>query len=115
MSNSRRSARSRARAEREWTGTGQKVYVSASRATAAEARADAVIARARDRREHVWIAAVAFLVYPPIADSATLDSENILGFPGIGCFLCELPYQDGDEHSVCPGEPPGPPFSQYSP
>jgi hypothetical protein len=98
----------------EWTATGQLTYVSAARATAAEARADAIIARARDRREHVWIAAVAFLVYPPVEGSAILDAENILGYPGIGCFICEAAYTDGDEHSRCPGDPPGPPFSRYS-
>ena len=110
-------SKARRRASHQWVGTGQRVYVSSARATAAEARADVLIARARDRREHVWIAAVAFLVTPPFDEDtgAMLDSENMLGYPGIGCFICEAVWIDGAEHSVCPGDPPGPPYSAYSP
>jgi hypothetical protein len=35
-----------------------------------------------------------------------LDSENMLGYPGIGCFICERSYDDGDERTRCPGLSP---------
>jgi hypothetical protein len=90
----------------EWVGTGQHVYISSSGAAAAASRAEALVEQARERGEHLWIAAVAFIVRPPVADSAMLDSENMLGYPGIGCFICERSYDDGDERTRCPGLSP---------
>lgn len=63
------------------------------------------IADAKARKRHLWVAAVAYFVHPPIEENTILDADNIVGPPGVGCYICERDYEPGHENARCPGEP----------
>ena len=86
-----------------WTGTGQQIHVSPDRQIGASAHFDEVLRRAELGGDHVWVAALAFLVTPPLTDGAHLDSENLIGPPSIGCWRCEEPWGPGLARRRCRG------------
>lgn len=51
---------------------------------------------------HLWTAMVIYAVNPE-AEMPILDKENLLGFPMIGCYYCEQPYERRLLKRRCPG------------
>lgn len=61
---------------------------------------------------HLWIAAVSYRIsdasldFDGVSDDLLiLDSENLTGPPGIGCYVCEQVYAPHLRRRKCPGEP----------
>jgi hypothetical protein len=63
----------------------------------------------RKRREHFWIAPVAFRVADPAAvmagESLLMDKENLVHGGHIGCFHCEEPWSQYLAARACTGNP----------
>jgi hypothetical protein len=69
-------------------------------------RMAAALDRAEALGEHLWVAAVAYLVHPPMPEGYTLSARDLAGPPSVGCFRCEQSWDPWLAAGVCPGDPP---------
>jgi hypothetical protein len=90
-----------------WATQRQMHEVTPERARSARTRLEALVEERTRAKQHLWIANVAWLVTPPLVDQTSLDMENLLSAPVIGCFICEDAYDRGRENTRCPGDPQG--------
>jgi len=89
------------------TGTGVTVAVDGDRIQRASNRFNEQLRVARLAGEHVWVATVAHRVDDPtaaVAGQLHLDAESIV-YAGVGCFICETPYEPRMLTRRCKGEP----------
>lgn len=64
--------------------------------------------------EHLWVAALAYFITPPMEEDQTLDADSMVSPPMIGCFICEIDYSERELHRRCKGEPNGGPRSPWA-
>lgn len=70
-----------------------------------DARTTAAVAAATRTGSHLWAALLAYRVNDPTMPDLMLDTENLLNYPTVGCFICEEPYSPRLAYRRCPGEP----------
>ncbi len=87
------------------TGTGVGRGLSIGQRAGQDRRLDELIARAERTGDHIWCAMVAYHITDPDAPNQNLDTENLIGWPGVGCYRCEQPYARRLRHRRCPGDP----------
>lgn len=94
---------SRSREQRQWQ-TGPKLHVTPERQLAGATRFDAALALGLEHRQHVRVAATAYLITDPTVE-LHLDAENLTGPPGLGCYICEEPFSERLAERRCKGTP----------
>lgn len=75
-----------------------------------QARCEAAYTYAVKAQKHLWVATTAFLLSDRALElmaeePLSLDLENMLMQPAVGCFVCEQPYEPRMRLRKCPGEP----------
>jgi hypothetical protein len=97
--------------EGHWEGLGDLQEATTGRQLGAEAELEQRLAKAMSRHEHLWIVVVTHFASDQMlaafsgesGENPILDHETIAMRPGIGCWICEEPYDKRTAHRKCRG------------
>lgn len=103
--------------DRRWVGLGDEQEVTAARQEHARAAFDKAYEYAVRAHEHLWIVTLAHHATDGTLDALDgasdqmplLDADTLAFPPGVGCYVCEEPYNRRERRRRCKGEPNPPP------
>lgn len=68
-----------------------------------EAQADLLERAAIRTGSHLWVVLARYRVEDPADGAQLLDAASLMGYPLVGCWVCELPYSQALAYRRCRG------------